>query len=462
MRNISEALRLAAAIAALAALAACGGTGMSPSAAMPTNANPASVRAFLSNVRHHTSGKIQHVVIIVQENRSFDNLFQGFPGADTRSWGYDSNNNKVTLNPIGLETTWDIDHSSGSFFTACNGAGKYPGTKCRMNGFNKEYIGCGSGCPYPESQYAYVPHSETAPYFAMGQQYVVADRMFASNFDASSFISHQYIISGQAGKSAVNYPSSSWGCDGGSGDQIGSVSHQRIVGGPYQQVCWDDKTLGDEADVAGVSWGFYSSNFSGDGGFWNAYDAIRHIRYGSDWSKNMRNPSTQFFTDIQNGNLPAISWVIPTWGNSDHAGNGSKTGPSWVASLVNAVGQSQYWNSTAIFIFWDDYGGWYDHVGPKKLDYDGLGMRLPLLIISPYAKQGYVSHVPYEHGSILKFTEDQFGLGRLTASDTRATSPAADAFDFSKPPRAFSPFAAPFGRAYFMHQPIDRHPPDTE
>ncbi len=115
---------------------------------------------------------------------------------------------------------------------------------------------------------------------------------------------------------------------------------------------------------------------------------------------------------------------------------GSKTGPSWVTSVVNAIGQSQYWNSTAIFVFWDDYGGWYDPQPPAYVDYDGLGMRLPMIIISPYAKKGYVSHTQYEHGSILKFVEDQFGLGRLAASDTRANSPA-DAFDFNKPPRKF-------------------------
>jgi phospholipase C len=176
----------------------------------------------------------------------------------------------------------------------------------------------------------------------------------------------------------------------------------------------------------------------------------------------MRSPQTHIFSDLQSGTLPAISWVIPTWENSDHAGNDSTTGPSWVTQVVDAIGQSKYWKSTAIFILWDDYGGWYDHVAPKKVDYDGLGMRLPLIIISPYAKKGYVSHVPYEHGSILRFIEDQFGLGRLAASDTRATSPAADCFDFTKPPRTFNPFKSKYDRAFFLHQPLSRHPVDDK
>ena len=127
---------------------------------------------------------------------------------------------------------------------------------------------------------------------------------------------------------------------------------------------------------------------------------------------------------------------------------------------MNAIGESKYWDSTAIFIFWDDYGGWYDPEPPAYVDYDGLGMRIPMLIVSPYAKKGHVSHVHYEHGSILRFVEDVFGLGRLAASDKRANSPAKDAFDFNKPPRAFKAIPSAYGKDYFMHQPPDGHLPD--
>ena len=103
-----------------------------------------------------------------------------------------------------------------------------------------------------------------------------------------------------------------------------------------------------------------------------------------------------------------------------------------MASVVNAIGESQYWDSTAIFVFWDDWGGWYDPEPPAYVDYDGLGIRVPMIVISAYAKKGHVAHVHYEHGSILKFVEDQFGLGRLAASDTRATSPEKDCFNFNQ------------------------------
>ena len=368
-------------------------------------------------------------------------MLYGFPGAKTAKYGYDTSGDKIPLKPIGLETTWDLDHSSTSFFEACNGTGSIPGTDCRsLNGFNKEWVGCSrSGalaCPTDHPQYAYVPHSETKPYFAMGKQYVVADQMYASNFDASSFISHQYIIAGQA-ESSVNFPYGAWGCDGGSGDIISLVGPDRQVPYGSQQACYNDTSLGQEADKAGITWGFYTAALDGDGNIWSAYQANRYVYYGSDWKNDIITPQTQFFNDVSNGKLRQINWITPTCENSDHAGCASNTGPAWVASLVNAIGESKYWDSTAIIVFWDDYGGWFDPEAPAYVDYDGLGLRIPMIVVSAYAKSGYVSHVHYEHGSILKFVEDQFGLGRLAASDARAASIEKDCFNFKKPPRAF-------------------------
>jgi phospholipase C len=449
------------------ALSACSGNGTVAAPGLPLYYQPPTrMQPPVERIRRHTaSGKIQHVVIIIQENRSFNNLFYRFPGAKTAKYGYTTTNQKIALQPVGLETTWDLDHSSTSFFEACNGTGSIPGTNCKMNGFNQEWVGCGGSgepkCPNPNPQYSYVPHYETKPYFAIGKQYVLADQMYASNFDASSFISHQYIIAAQA-ESSVNFPWSDWGCPGGSGDEIATVGPDRQIPYGYQQVCYTDDTLGQEADNAGVTWAFYTSSVYGDGGIWSAYQANKYVYYGSDWKNDVITPQTDFFSDVENGKLRQISWITPTCENSDHAGCGSNTGPQWVASLVNAIGQSQYWDSTAIFIFWDDYGGWYDAQAPAYVDYDGLGLRIPMLVVSAYARKGRVSHVHYEHGSILKFVEDQFGLPRLAASDTRATSPEQDCFDFNAPPRAFKVIPTVLGRYYFLHQPPDLRPPDTQ
>jgi phospholipase C len=446
-------------------LVACNASGqLGSSPALPMG-NLTRVAAPAPLAHRRSIGKISHIVILIQENRSLNNLFYGYPGARTVKYGYISDNHKVAIRPVSLATPWDITHSSTSFFQACNGTGSIPGTNCRMNGFDKETVGCGSMrppyCPNQHPQYSYAPHSETKPYFDMAKQYVLADEMFASNFDGSSFVSHQYIISGQA-ESAVNYPFSAWGCPGGPGDQIGTVGQQRQIPESYEVVCWDPVTLGDELDTAHIPWAFYTATINGDEGIWSAYQAIKHIYYGKDWGKDILTPQTQFFDDVSNGKLRAVNWITPTWENSDHAGNNSTTGPSWVASVVNAIGESQYWDSTAIFVFWDDYGGWYDSKPPAYVDYDGLGFRIPMLVVSAYAKAGHVSHVHYEHGSILKFIEDTFGLPRLAASDKRANSPAGDAFDFQKPPRAFVPIQSPYDRNYFKRQPIDHHIPDAE
>jgi phospholipase C len=448
MHHRHVALPLAFAASALF-LAACNGAATAPSASGVLPAHRVH--------RAASSGKIKHIIIVVQENRSFNNLFYGFPGAKTAKYGYNHVGQKITLQPIPLETWWDVEHDSNGYFAACNGTGSIPGTDCRMNGFDREWAGCSSGCPaYPT--YAYVPRSEVKPYFVMGKQYVLADQMYASNFDASSFISHQYIIAGQA-ESAVNYPWSSWGCPGGPYDKIETVDQNRNIPAGYEVVCWDPTTLGDELDTAGVSWAFYTATINGDLGIWSAYQAINHIYNGPDWNNDIITPQTSFFNDVDNGKLRAVSWITPTWENSDHAGSGHNTGPSWVASIVNAIGESKYWDSTAIFIFWDDYGGWYDPEPPAYVDYDGLGIRIPMLIVSAYAKKRYVSHTHYEHGTILKFVEETFGLPAMAASDTRANAPD-DAFNFNKPPRGFKKIPSAHDRAFFMHQRTSGRAPD--
>ena len=428
---------------------------------MGSPALPVPAARMLARVHHRSSSPIQHIVIIVQENRSFNNLFYGFPGATTAKTGEESNGQTIKLQPVGLETSWDIEHDLGGFLAACNGTGSEPGTDCRNNGFNKEYWGCESACPDPVPPYSYVPHTETKPYFYLGKHYVLADQMYASNLDASSFISHQYIIAGQA-SSAVNYPDNYWGCPGiqyYGYDQINTISTTRQYGNP-EELCWDNDTLGAEMDNAGLSWAYYCSAIdTNTGGLWSAYQNIQPIYYGPDWTNDVINPQTKFFTDVSDGKLRDLTWITPTWTNSDHAGSGSKTGPAWVASLVNAVGKSKYWKNTAIFIFWDDYGGWYDPEPPNMVDYDGLGMRIPMLIVSAYTPKGVVDHTQYEHGSILKFVENTFGLPTLAQSDKRATAPDA-AFDFSKPPRRFGTVPSDHNAEFFMHQAPDHHNPD--
>jgi phospholipase C len=388
------------------------------------------------------SAKIQHIIWVMQENRSFDNLFHGFPGADTVASGEDSKGDKIPLAPITLATGWDIDHSSTAFFRACNGTS--PGRGCKMNGFNLEQSGA-DRAKYPNPQYGFVPHDESKLYFEMAHAYVLGDRMFASHIDAS-YISHQYMVAGQANH-AVDFPSGAWGCTK-PGNVIPTLTASRTMGGNIP-VCQNYTTLGDELDTAGVSWRLYAATRTAYIS-WSGYRSIRHIRYGADWSTNVIPSSSRFLSDVKSGTLASMTWVTPTCANSDHASCRSAHGPDWVASVVNAVGESKFWDSTVIFVMWDEWGGWYDHVRPPYEDFDGLGLRVPLMVISPYAKAGYISHVQYEHGSLLRFAEDQFGLPQLAASDTRANSPAPDCLDFTQKPRAFVPFTTSLHAADFI------------
>ncbi len=436
--------------------------------------------------------KIQHIVVIVQENRSFNNLFMGFPGAKTQNYGYDSNSEKIMLKPMHLSLSWDIEHNQQGYLVSCNGKGKIPGTDCRMNGFNRETWGCGHAgepkCPIKYPPYSYVPRSEIKPYWSMAQQYVLADEMYPSNFDNSSYVSHEYIIAGQAAQ-ATNYPYANWGCPGGPGDKVPRVGADPPRGTPSPKpmvVCFDYNTIGDELDAKGLPWSFYAGplgakgpggkecgsgarvdNSSGSGGYketgiWSTYQSIRDICYGPDWDNDVFSGPPQFLRDIGKGMLRDVTWITPYCRDSDHPGCAPDGGPSWVASVVNAIGESQFWNSTAIFIFWDDSGGFFDAEAPKYVDYDGLGIRVPLLVISPYAKKGVVSHTHYEHGSILKFIENRFGLDPLTkndGSDMRANS-LNDCFNFKQSPRKFAPIKSSLGIDYFLHEPVDPRPAD--
>src|SRR3984885_2176949 len=291
-----------------------------------------------------------------------------------------------------------------------------------MDGFNREV---GEGGPH-NREYVYVPHSESKPYWDIAHEGVVADRMFQSQLD-ESFIAHQYVIAAQAA-SAVNIPTGPWGCGGGKTDTIHTITAQRKTNGPKEHPCFDYKTLADELDAAKLSWRFYASSYgsgsSGQGAPWSGFLAVHHIRYGPDW-KNVISPNWTFLNDVKAGKLANFTWITPVCDDSDHVAcvNGGK-GPSWVAALVNAVGQSKFWDSTAIFIQWDDWGGLYDHVPPKYLDRDSTGFRVPLVILSPYAIENKVSHVPYETASVLRFAEDLWGLPQMAAADKRAQSPA--------------------------------------
>jgi len=437
-------------LASMLALAACSirGQGIAP---------PMTADSALQYLNQTGAGKIKHVVWIVQENRSFNDIFMGFPGAETATSGKSSSGRRITLKPVSLKVTYDIDHSAGAMFDACNGQGTLPGTDCKMDHFDKEPFFGGPRHP----QYVYVPHNESKPYWDIAHEFVLADHMFQSQLD-ESFVAHQYIIAAQAA-SAVNIPRAQWGCSGDGLDQVQMLTHDRHLG-QLRRACFNYDTLGDELDKAGLEWRFYTSQYTdGVSGYWSGYQAVKHIFNGPDWKRNIVTPQKRFLSDIAAGKLASFTWITPQCRDSDHLSCGTGGGPSWVASLVNAVGESKFWDSTVVFIQWDDWGGVYDPVPPPFLGYDSTGFRVPLMVVSAYAKKNYVSHVQYETTSVLHFAEDLFGLPRMTQADRRATSPAGDCLDFTQKPRKFVPIKAPLDGNYFLYrEPTDNRIPDSD
>ena len=175
---------------------------------------------------------------------------------------------------------------------------------------------------------------------------------------------------------------------------------------------------------------------------------------GSPW-QNVIIPEKRVLTDIANNQLAQVTWIIPDGAASDHAQINDGSGPSWVASIVNAIGNSQYWTNTAIFITWDDWGGWFDHVAPKVINSYEYGFRVPLIVVSPYAQAKHVSHNTHDFGSILKFIEENYGLPSLGYADAPADD-FSDCFNFSQTPLAFQTISAPMGAEHFLN---DTRPP---
>lgn len=419
---------------------------------------------------HPTSppaGPIEHVVILLQENRSFDNLFAGFPGADTTMqglckagppWCKTAHEVRLRARPLKIgepNIGKDISHSHRAFLKECDADAS---GVCQMDGF--DLIGYGESGQLGHAKffpYSYVDRAETAPYWRLAERYTIADRMFSTD-TASSFIAHQQLISGTARwsdeASLTDQPNIPlWGCDApgkhGGGIGKGQVTFTPLLyrSGAYKRLgpfpCFSQyRTIANLLDTAKVSYNYYvdkSPNPVGDfsGAVWNGFDAIKDFRYGPDWHEHISNPNTQIFGDIENGKLAAVSWVIPSLYDSDHPAGGCNGGPWWVTKVVNAVGTSRYWKNTVVLIAWDDWGGWYDNVPPPQINYHSLGFRVPLLIVSPYAKPHHVSHTQYDYGSILRFIEENFGLGSLGTSDVSANS-IADALDYRQKPLTFN------------------------
>ncbi len=367
---------------------------------------------------HHHRGlrRIEHIVFIVKENRTFDNYFGTFPGADGATTGRIHTDEIIALSRQPDRLFHDIGHSFQDAVKAINGG--------RMNRFD-QISGGGDRSGY--SQYL---EEDIPNYWAYARYFTLADAMFSS-LTGPSFPNHLYTVAAQSG-GAINNPNSPgvWGCDSPKGTLVQVMDDQGMMTRVYP--CFDFKTLADSLEEAGISWKYYAPGIGQSGFIWSALDAISQIRFSPLWEEKVVS-DTQFETDALNGDLPAVSWLVVGSGKSEHPPASTCIGENWTVQQLNAVMQGPLWRSTAVFLTWDDFGGFYDHVPPPVVDGFGFGPRVPLLIISPYAKHGHISHTVYEFSSVLKFVEERFGLEPLNERDYLAND-LLDSFDFHRRP----------------------------
>lgn len=408
---------------------------------------------------------IEHVVFIIKENRSFNNYFATYPGADGATEGGTiecdedgcRDGRVVPLQPAEDIQPHDLTHCFRCGLVAMNDGA--------MNGFNR----MNGVIPQSEnadlfgadlSGYVYHDRSTLPNYWAYADRFVLADRFFTS-MHGPTLPEHLYTVAAQANwivdnKGQTDTPGSYCDDDNETATRFtpadarrfeerilelereinanGSNTYDLAQYWSQIRLCFNIPVLPDQLEEEGISWKYYALENS----WMNALQMIEHVRYGPMWQK-VQDPSN-FVQDVRNGEMPEVSWIIPEESYNEHPGGGKSAcaGENWTVHQINTIMRSEFWESTAIVVVWDDFGGFYDPVPPPQVDIMGLGIRTPALIISPYTRSGgspeggYVDSTVYEFSSVLAFIEQVFGLDPMTRRDAQA-SPLLGAFDFENP-----------------------------
>jgi phospholipase C len=375
----------------------------------------------------------------------------------------------VRLAPLLDRSSPDISHAWAAALTAYNDGG--------MNCFDRI-----TPAKHPDGtplSYQVADPTDIPNYYLLAKTFVLSDN-FYSSLHGPSFPNHLFTIAAQSGgvednpgaakpdaapapkvaacNSVTSCPDPGeaglepedipalpqnkgvWGCDADPKERVPVLDQEGEVVEIYP--CLDILTLGDVLTNAGVSWKMYAptagvddAGFQGSGGYiWTVYDAIRHMRDSAEWKEHIV-PTEQFAIDARAGNLPSVSWISTPSVVSEHPPASACTGENWTVSLLQAIAAGPQWSTSAMFLTWDDFGGFYDHVPPQQIDAFGLGFRVPLLVISPYAKGGTIDHTKAEFSSVLRFIESDFGLPPLTDRDKNSVDMTQD-FDWTQAPVA--------------------------
>ncbi len=415
--------------------------------------------------------KIKHIVIIMQENRSFDNYFGTYPGVD----GFPVQNGKFTICVNDPQTGTCVypfhdpaDRNFGGPHGTADAKADIDGGK--MDGFiaqaEKSKMGCQQtaapdcGGEGTQEVMGYHDAREIPNYWKIAQNYVLQDHLFAP--DASwSLPAHLFMVSEWSAKCQT------------AGDPMSCINSLdkldpppdfgKNQNRPDPDYAWTDLTYLLFKNK--VSWKYYVQTGSQPDcaddraecppvhqdsqtpGIWNPLPYFDTVKEDGQLQNIV--DVHDFYQDAKNGTLPAVSWITPNGSNSEHPPARLSDGQAWTASLIDAVAQSPDWDSTAIFLSWDDWGGFYDHVSPPQVDQNGYGLRVPGLMISAYARQGTIDHQVLSHDAYVKFIEDIFlnhqridphTDGRpdprpTVRENVQILGDLTSEFDFSQPPR---------------------------
>jgi phospholipase C len=450
--------------------------------------------------------RIKHVVIVMQENHSFDNYFGAFPGADGIP-GIAGNQGAVPclsdLDTGGCDTPYHDTHLTGeggphfqeSAVSDIDG-GKMDGFVATAEGMtpDTEKLGCAANAEPPVNGpppigdqcldvMGYHTSAEIPNYWTYARDFVLQDHMFEPA-QAWSLVAHLYTLSGWSAQCSdgnnpftcvadnrfpeydpefAKLPQAAQNTDAEDGFSGGTGLAAPATTETPPMYAWTDVTF--LLHRRGVSWRYYIQQGTEPDcetgamtctpvaqavttpSIWNPLPAFSDVR-SDDQTGNIV-PSTELFTDAKNGSLPAVSWVVPSGDDSEHPPANIAAGQSHVTNVINAIMNGPDWRSTAIFLVWDDWGGYFDHVDPPKVDAQGYGLRVPAIVISPYARRGYIDHQTLSFDAYLKFIEDDFlGGQRLDPRTDGRPDPRPDVrenasvlgnlvkdFDFNQRPR---------------------------
>jgi len=405
--------------------------------------------------------KIQHVVVIMQENRSFDEYFGTFPGADGIPAGVcipdPAHGGCVRPYHDPSELNLGGPHNAKSAIADING-GKMDGFVAQAEYGRNDCVdpnnpNCGAGATVEVM--GYKTAADIPNYWAYAKNFVLQDRMFEPNL-GWSLPAHLFMVSGWSARCSQPLEAATCKSD--------LVDPDKDNHGNVPDYGWTDVTY--LLHKRHISWRYYVAEGTQpdcDDGAISCVAKPQNIGTPETWNPlpdfvtvhengelgNIR-PASSFFAAARSGHLPAVSWVVPDLKYSDHAEDSRVSDAQfWVTSLINAIMRGPNWKNTAILLAWDDWGGFYDHVVPPNVDSNGYGLRVPALVISPYAKRGYIDHQTLSFDAYLKFVEDVFLSGQRIDPKTdgrpdprptvreriRTLGDLRRDFDFNQPPR---------------------------